>query len=129
MIVAGCGGGGPKGPISTFNVTWAERSRDIQGPTAARSFRLVVRGGKRNGADYIFFGNRPKTASQITQIYTVQNEWLLSPTTVYLEFYADYNGYGKLVAQGSSSILPTADGITSPNINIASAITGPKPTF
>ncbi len=122
LVAAGCGGGGPSGPQSKFTVTWAERSRELNGPTAAKSFRLVVRGGKRNGADYIFIGNRPKGADQIAKEYTVQNNWLLSPTTIYIEFYADYNGYGALVAYGSSPILPTDTGITMPSINMASVV-------
>lgn len=128
--VLGCAGSGDKVVTSKFTVTWAQRSRDTAAPTAARSFRLVVRGAKTNGADFIFIGNRPDDPAPATVEYTISSAWIQSPTTVFFEFYPDKDAYGRAVAFGQSSVTPTATGITIPTVNanstIASVVIAPQ---
>ena len=122
--IVGCGGKGGDNLIpATFSVDWPQRARNISGLTSALSFRMVIRGAKTNGADFVYVGNRPNTSDPVTSTYSISSSWIASPTTIYFEFYTDKDAAGTYVGGGSSAVIPSTNTISIPSVSIDSAIT------
>lgn len=117
--VSGCGGGGggtnnPPPPTFTravVNIDWPARSRNVGAPSSALSLVVNIKKSRQDGTDYVWTINRDVTAAATTKRY-------LSPTPevkigswdVTLNFYAQADGGGAVVATGGAHVAIAEDG-------------------
>ncbi|MGC4044635.1 MAG: hypothetical protein QM758_12645 [Armatimonas sp.] len=96
----------PKVSVS-FGVDWPARSRALIPPASARSFRLSVTEGT---GSVVVTGNRRSEPDGYTETYASAGKVGVGRHIVSIEFFADPNGVGALVATGAADVTITADG-------------------
>ncbi len=87
-----------------LTVNWAERSRAINAPSAAKSLVVTVFGGLGPSADYIFKIDRNSGAPAYTQSYTSPSSVRSGTLLVEVAFYSELAGAGSVVAAGAADV-------------------------
>ncbi|RYG30382.1 hypothetical protein EON81_25025, partial [bacterium] len=116
LLLAGCGGssGGstPTTPTTnvTFGLTWGARSRAITGPSSALSARVVLTGALANGGDLVIAVNRRADPAAFTQQVTATQTSKVGTFPMAINFYAETDGGGQIVASAQTTVTIANDG-------------------
>jgi hypothetical protein len=109
----GCGGGGGGSARTTpvsFTLSWAERSRAIQGPSSALSARIVLTGAVSGGGDYAVIVDRHANLAAYTETYTPSAKAKVGTFPLTVRFYSQPNGGGEVIGVATATVTISSTG-------------------
>jgi len=125
--MVGCGGSSSGLSTTTtpvhMSISWAERSRAIQGPSSALSATVTLFHASSAGTDVVFTVDRNTTPAAYTQTYTSATAARTGTVPFTIRFYDQAGGAGHVVAMGQENVTITADGGGIGNVTTANSIT------
>ena len=129
VLITGCGGGGGGETTSataapTLKIAWPRRSLSFSAPASARSAVLKLPRGRSDGQDSLTVINRHASPEPYTDSIRSVDQALLGVYEASVEFFADPNGAGDLVAIGSARVrLGSSGELTNPDGSALGAVT------
>lgn len=114
----GGGGGGNPTPVNvSYSVEWADRSRNLDGGSAALSMSLRLANANSSGGDIVHSVNRGAATAAFTGNYTTSSQAIPGTYATTATFFAEANGGGAVVATAQADMTVQTDG------SLAGAIT------
>ncbi len=109
----GCGGGGSGSARTTpvsFSLSWAERSRAIEGPSSALSARVILTGAATGSGDYSVVVDRHADLAGYTETYRPSVHAKIGTFPLIVRFYSEANGGGEVVGVATATVAITSTG-------------------
>ena len=115
-LLAGCSGGGlgSSGGVPTvsvrFSIAWAERTRATGAPASALSAIVILSGARPDGTDFSFTVTRLADPAAYSQDYVSPPGARPGTWDLAVNFMAQADGMGSIVATGRAGITLNQDG-------------------
>lgn len=125
LTLGACGGSGvPDGYVGSahFDISWPTRTRAMDAPASALSFRFVMSHAGQDGADVIVVGNRPTGTGSSNQTYTLPKIIANSGGSFTVTFYAGAGQTGAVVGTATDTATLTGNQLNIGTINLSGTV-------